>query len=608
MRKFSFALTLLIFVHVSITSAQPVFEVVGQDGDNLGVGLSCDGNELLVGIPGKMNSTLNGVGEMHIYQPSSQTQLATVTFPFTALGAERFGQRVLTLGDLNADTQRDYVISAPSNFSGQVLVYTNIGSSPTFVLNGAQTFEEFGRAIADIGDVTGDGISDLLVSAPGRSNSQFADGVVLIYNLVDGSGPTVWASYTGESAGEKLGEEIVVLDDYDSDSRLDFAASAPSAITANGNSGLVRVYSGSNAPTTLAVFNGAEGGERFGHSIAAVGDLNNDGFDELLVGAPQSSINGAGSGRVVLYSGAGIAAGSTNPQTLCVLSGAVAGDNFGYAVQGLGDIDGDGRREFAIGAPGSFQASGSVTFYEFVGGNCIQQGTLLQSSGGIPNSGDRFGSVIAGAGGGATARCDFNGDGVADYGISSMGMATSNGNGRTGAYLGQIVAAPPPPPTPVPPAEASSANFKFKIDEKGKFTAQVVYNRPPSANCTATLLARFYSQGALSKPVALDTISDLKTINEYKVVSLPKALKLGEKKPVVHMIVRTSCAAQPFDSNVFARFMNCGNNTPAVPPAEWLSILYNALKSGSAVAVSVSGDKKLIKGKVKPRSFKKKKK
>lgn len=596
---------LFVSMLVGVASAQPVFEVVGQSGENLGVGIFCDGTNALVGVPGRMSSTINNVGEARFYNVQNQTLQQTISYPVTVIGAERFGQKAIAIGDINNDNQLDYAISAPGAFSGQVFIYTNLASSPTYFLNGSQSFEEFGKAIAVIGDVTSDGFPEILVSAPGRSAQQAGDGVVMIYDVA--GGPSVWATFIGASAGEGLGEEVVVLDDYDADGRLDFAASAPSGTTSNGGSGLVRVYSGNNDLAVLTTLNGAVNGERFGAAIAAVGDLDGDGLDELLVGAPDSAINGAQSGRAVLYSGAGIAAGSANPQTLCLLSGSVAGDQFGAAVQGVGDVDGDGRREFAIGAPGSFQGSGSVVFYEYNGTSCIQEVTLQQGSGGTQTPGDGFGSQIAGSGAGAS--CDLNSDNIPDYIISSIGTSSSNSQGRAGFYLGAIAPQPTPSPTPgAGPNEPDKAIFDFKIDENGKFTSRVKYNRTPSPACTATLMARVYAGGTLSKPVALDTLLQLKSENIYSVANLPKARKVGEKKPVVHMITRTTCGAQSFDSNVFARFMNCGNKNPPVQPTEWLSILHEALKGGSSASVSVVGNKKVVKGKVKPRSVRKYKK
>jgi hypothetical protein len=284
-----------------------------------------------------------------------------------------------------------------------------------------------------------------------------------------------------------------------------------------------------------------------------------------------------------------------------VLSGVSPGELFGSAVQGIGDTDGNGRREFAIGAPGANQNAGQVRFFEFDGANCPQVRILQQGFGGAPVADDRFGSYIAGVGARPAGACDFNSDGLPDYSISSAGSDTSNSAGRIGLYVGQQL--PTPTPTPVPPQAPGKAKFDFKIDERGRLEAIVRYSSVPAPQCTATLYARVYSSAKLSKVTVLDTEQNLAQETRYIVSSVPKVFKAaGEKKPVAHLMVRTNCGNDRVDSNVFARFLNCGNSADPVSGNAWLELVQTALESGQGSSIKVlnSGKtKKTIKASVK---------
>jgi hypothetical protein len=93
-----------------------------------------------------------------------------------------------------------------------------------------------------------------------------------------------------------------------------------------------------------ASLNGELDGDRFGEAVAVIGDVNHDGYADLLIGAPRNGATGDYAGRVYLYSGA-------DRTQLDFKSGAAAGDNFGASVAGAGDVNGDGYVDYIIGAP-----------------------------------------------------------------------------------------------------------------------------------------------------------------------------------------------------------------------------------------------------------------
>ncbi|MCI0589008.1 MAG: hypothetical protein L0323_19480 [Planctomycetes bacterium] len=224
--------------------------------------------------------------------------------------------------------------------------------------------------------------------------------------------------------GERFGSSIADAGDLDGDGIPDLAVGAPLADPAGlVDAGQARIFSGSNG-LILRALNGGAPADRFGSSLAAIGDLDGDGVEDLLVGAPGADPGGlADAGRATLFSGSTGAA-------LLVLDGSSASDAFGTSVAGPGDLDGDGFPELFVGAPfaspgGVFAAGRAVVF----SGNGV--GILFSFDG--TNLQDRLGMAVAGAG-------DVNGDGVADLvvGAPSASLILSGifGLGQAGVFSG----------------------------------------------------------------------------------------------------------------------------------------------------------------------------
>lgn len=144
--------------------------------------------------------------------------------------------------------------------------------------------------------------------------------------------------YPGAS-GEHLGSAVAEIGDVDSDSRPDYVVGA---VGWNNWRGQVRVLSSSRG-TVLYTLEGGTAGDRFGHSIAPLGDMNGDCVNDFIVGAPLASGATPGCGRVYVYSG-------RNGSLLFVRDGIGANDHMGWSVASLGDLDWDGIDEFAGGA------------------------------------------------------------------------------------------------------------------------------------------------------------------------------------------------------------------------------------------------------------------
>ncbi|MEL7497082.1 MAG: FG-GAP-like repeat-containing protein [Planctomycetota bacterium] len=192
--------------------------------------------------------------------------------------------------------------------------------------------------------------------------------------FTDSAGNTrIIHSLNGEAVGNQFGWTARRVGDWDDDNVTDFVVTAPTF----KNAGKIYVYSGKTGKLLLNV----EGkpGERFGNSSVGCGDFNGDGDADLLVGAP----NGQKPGNAYVYSQTG--------ERLFHFRGIAAGDQFGYEVSELGDIDGDGHADVLIGATGAAgkqPRSGAVYVYAGKTGK-----KLFEIQG--ERTGDSFGNAAA---------------------------------------------------------------------------------------------------------------------------------------------------------------------------------------------------------------------
>ena len=304
-----------------------------------------------------------------------------------------------------------------------------------FVITGENGGDWSGFAVAAAGDVNGDGFADLIIGAPFAGGS--TGRAYVVFGKADGFAASI--SLGGVAAGtggfviqvagtSNLGRSVSSGGDIDGDGFGDFIVGAPSADTGAGRSYVVFGKSGGFDPTVdLAVVAAGTGGfvvvgqnlgDLSGVSVASAGDVNGDGFGDLIVGAIYA---GGGTGRsYVVFGQAGGFAASVDLAAVAAGSGGFAilgqagGDLSGYSVAGAGDIDGDGFDDLIVGAYRAATYAGkSYVVYGKSGGfgAAIDLGAIAAGTGGFvlvgQNPGDRSGFSVASAG-------DINGDGFAD--------------------------------------------------------------------------------------------------------------------------------------------------------------------------------------------------
>lgn len=310
-----------------------------------------------------------------------------------------FGFSVDAIGDLNDDGKPDFIVGAPRanlnaiGYAGSVYVYSGADGNLLYQIDGTTRYEFLGQSVAALSDINGDGISDFIAGAIGNPNSL---GHASVYSGVDGSllfRFDIPFHSSGNIEYDRL--SVAGVGDINEDGKADFIVGIPYA-------NLVFIYSGADG-SLLYQLNGDSRAE-FGHSVAGIGDVNGDGKSDFIVGADWALQENGRVGSAFIYSGADIA-------VLYQKNGVIYNQFMGYSVASLGDLDKDGINDFIVGAPlfgyGGFPFdSGSVYVYSDASGSLLfeKKGRLLQL----------FGHSVSSAG-------DVNLDGTPDFIVGAPG-------------------------------------------------------------------------------------------------------------------------------------------------------------------------------------------
>ena len=321
--------------------------------------------ELAVGIPNAEHRGRQEVGEVRILFLDALGAVRStkrITEPLDEVGPG-FGRSLAPLGDFDGDGVPELAVGGGSSRRFAVLFLDPLGGprSKQVIQAGVTGGTDFARALAAVGDLDGDGRSELAVSDPRTGSNP----------------PAVWVVFLWPDGTERLREKIEHTDP---------------------------AFGGS-----IALTNG------FGLALAAPGDLDGDGVRDLLVGEPLDDSGGAtdsGAVWVVFLLASGEVKSATKVDQTSGAPFLSAGDRFGSALATVGDLDGDGRPEIAVGAPGDSSDSGRAWLLSLDPDGSVFAASSTTDA--TPEPGELFASSAASLG-------DVDGDTVADLALGILG-------------------------------------------------------------------------------------------------------------------------------------------------------------------------------------------
>ncbi len=329
-------------------------EVVGTAGDANGDGFA----DLFAGAP-RFSGGEAEEGAAFVYFGGSGTPGGPWTYQPDQPGA-RAGSSIAAAGDLNGDGRADLVVglerwSGPESEEGRALAFLGtaggLGAAPYWSHELNQAGARLG-VVATAGDANGDGFSDLLLGAPGFDGGQPGAGAAFLFYGA-GDAPATQVAWSAQAAGgwELFGQSVAPAGDVDGDGFGDVIVGDPSFLGSGGTAiGLAALYPGSPAGPSATPSWTASGlpGSGFGISVSGAGDVDGDGYPDVIVGASDHSNPLLREGAAFLFRGGPAGLGAAAAWSV---EGEQAGARLGWSVAGAGDLNGDGFADVAIGAP-----------------------------------------------------------------------------------------------------------------------------------------------------------------------------------------------------------------------------------------------------------------
>ncbi len=479
-------------VSLTNTSTNAKYIDLGQAGANAGrsvayADVNGDGyDDAVVGAPNYDGSFANG-GQVVVYHGSSNGVVYASSW--SAEGDQLdafFGHAVANAGDVNKDGYEDIIVGAYGHDNGgvdegQVYIYhgsaSGLEATPARTLSSAVGSALFGYSVASAGDVDNDTYSDVIIGAYGE------DKVYIYHGSAGGIAATAAQTLTGDQVGSQFGISVSGAVDVNGDNYDDVIVGASLYDNGNTDEGRVFAFHGGAAGVVASVawsMDVDQDNAYFGHSVAGVGDVNKDGYDDVLIGAYGYDNGHTDEGRIYAYLGS---ASGLSATVNAAIESNQDGAFYGYAVGRAGDVNNDGYDDVIVGAPsydnGEANEGRAIVYYGSASGVNSTVGLSFESDQADANLG------VSVSGGGY-----FNGDSYADL-IAGADLydATQTDEGR-----GFMYRSPPQAfgvtVTPTSGLQTSEAG--------GSTTFTVVLDAPPSANVVVESFVGDASEGKIA--------------------------------------------------------------------------------------------------------------
>lgn len=352
-------------------SAQPDWVYDGEEvAAELGISVACAGDvnadgydDVIVGSS-HYDGYLTDIGRVYVFHGGEAGLSVTPEWIVEGdITKAHLGFSVDGAGDVNGDGYDDVIIGSfnyrnPDTKEGRAYIYqggpAGLSPSPAWMAEGNQAYAYFAISVAGAGDVNGDGYDDVIVGASDYDVGPYEDAGRAYVFLGDSTGVSpspVWIA-EGEQTDSWLGRCVDGAGDVNADGYDDVIVGAPGFDNGHSDAGLAYVYHGSpSGPSATAAWTkeGDQLADRLGHSVSGLGDVDGDGYGDVAVGAHGYDNGADDAGKAYIYHGG---EGGLSSSHSWSAEGGQTNAEFGFSIDVAGDINDNGQPDVIIGAKG----------------------------------------------------------------------------------------------------------------------------------------------------------------------------------------------------------------------------------------------------------------